>query len=224
MTLEQLSSFRYIKSDALDHYYSIFIIQTSSCLATFTIHHSPETSLQIQALILTQSHSIMRSPSYPTGTLALLTLFAVGSNALCLGSCANWGFVAMTAVTNLGTTSVTGKCGVSPAGSLPIPPPGGLTCSGGKELNTPASAQCLADCGKAYTSGMAKTPTATISGVLGGQTLTLGVYALTTPGATIGAGTTLTLNLAAGSTDTSAPSLSFRYPAHLPWAMRQVSP
>ncbi|ERF69427.1 hypothetical protein EPUS_07831 [Endocarpon pusillum Z07020] len=143
----------------------------------------------------------MRSPSYPASSLALIALFAVGSNALCLGSCADWGFVAMAAVTNLGTTSVTGKCGVSPAGSLP---PLGLTCSGGKILNTPVSAQCLADCGKAYTSGMAKPITATIAGALGGQTLTPGVYDLTTPAGTISAGTTLTLNLPAGSTDTSA--------------------
>lgn len=143
----------------------------------------------------------MGSPTYFASILALLALFAAESNALCLGTCNNWGFIANAAVTNIGTTSVMGKCGVSPGGSLPAT---GLTCSGGKELNTPSAAQCRADCTSAYTAGMTKPTTRTVSGVLSGQTLLPGVYALTTPGGTIGASGTLTLNLPPDSLDTTA--------------------
>lgn len=129
--------------------------------------------------------------------LALLTMPKV--DALALGSAAKYGVLASTGISNAGTTNINGKCGVSAAGAIT----GAPTCSGGTELNTPVSLQGLTDCKAAYNRGITLPTTGTISTPLGGQTVYPGVYKFATSVA-IGAGTTLTLALPAGSTDTSA--------------------
>lgn len=142
-------------------------------------------------------HAALFSP------LALTLLFLITipkADALALGSAAKFGVLGSSGITNSGTTSVTGKCGVSAAGSIT----GAPTCSGGNQVNTADSLQALNDCKAAYNVGNSL-PVAggAISSALGGQSLTPGVYKAATS-ATIAAGTTLTLNLPAGSSDTSA--------------------
>jgi hypothetical protein len=132
----------------------------------------------------------MKSITISAYGLALLTVFVEQSSALCLGTCAQFGAICSTTLSNAGATSITGKCGVSPAGAVT----GAPGCSLGTETNTVTSAKCRTDCGTAYTNGFALAGGTPNSGVLGGQTLTPGVYDIAA-GATIGAGTTLTLNL-----------------------------
>lgn len=122
--------------------------------------------------------------------LALLPVFIERSTALCLGTCANFGVIGSTSIANTGVTSITGACGVSPAGAVT----GAPSCSLGTEVNTAKSAKCRTDCTSAYTCATSLPAGTANSGVLGGQTLNPGTYDISA-GATIGAGTTLTLNL-----------------------------
>lgn len=122
--------------------------------------------------------------------LAFFTIFIERSAALCLGTCANYGVLGSTSITNTGVTSITGRCGVSPAGAIT----GAPSCSGGTDVNNPTSAKCRTDCTTVYNDAIALPAGTANSGVLGGQTLNPGVYDIATS-ATIGAGTTLTLNL-----------------------------
>lgn len=133
----------------------------------------------------------MKSTTISAYGLALLTVFIERSTALCLGTCADYGVIASTSISNAGVTSITGECGVSPAGAVT----GAPSCSLGTQVNNANSAKCRTDCTSAFTCAIGLPAGSANSGVLGGQTLTPGTYDISS-GATIGAGTTLTLNLA----------------------------
>ncbi|WP_204165980.1 ice-binding family protein [Streptomyces sp. NEAU-S7GS2] len=91
-----------------------------------------------------------------------------------LGSAATFGVLANTAITNTGSTVVTGDLGVSPAGAVSGFPPG--TVTGTIHVNDAVAAQAQADLLIGYGNALLQPVTATVATELGGTTLTPGVY------------------------------------------------
>ncbi|MBB5640048.1 ice-binding family protein [Cryobacterium roopkundense] len=113
-----------------------------------------------------------------TAALALDTSVILPEPAVKLGTAGTYSALAGTSVSNSGATTLTGNVGVSPGTVLTGFPPG--ITSGSTHVNDSQSAQAQADLTTAYADAGARTPTATLSGDLGGRTLTAGVYASTT--------------------------------------------
>ena len=136
------------------------------------------------------------SRNYP-GLLASLGFVALacvvspawGQN-VSLGTAANFGVLAGSAVTNTGPTVVTGNVGVFPGTSISGFPPGSIV-SGFQHSADSVAQQAQSDLNTAYTDAATRACGTTIpGGLLGGLTLTPGVYCM-------GAGNltgTLTLN------------------------------
>jgi hypothetical protein len=103
------------------------------------------------------------------------TTSACGIAPVVLGSAANFAVLAGSTVTSVGPTSVTGDLGVSPGTAVTGFPPG--TVVGAQHAGTPTSAQGIADLTTAYNEAAGRTLCpVTVSGNLGGQTLTPGLY------------------------------------------------
>lgn len=92
-----------------------------------------------------------------------------------LGSAANFAVLAGATVTNTGLTTVTGDLGVSPGTAVTGFPPG--TVNGTIHAGNPTAAQ--ADLTTAYNNAAGRTGGASVSGNLGGLTLTPGLYTST---------------------------------------------
>src|ERR1019366_5644457 len=101
-----------------------------------------------------------------------------------LATAATYGILANSAITNTGSSIITGNVGVSPSGTIT---PGAWTVSGTTDLNDTASATALASASSAFSSmqtlGLAGS---TIPSELGGQTLTPGAYKFASGSAGIG--------------------------------------
>jgi hypothetical protein len=91
-----------------------------------------------------------------------------------LGTAANFGVLAGTTVTNTGPTVVNGDVGVSPGSAVTGFPPGAV--SGTIHAADAVSAQAQSDLTTAYTDAATRGPATLVSGDLGGQTVTPGVY------------------------------------------------
>jgi hypothetical protein len=92
-----------------------------------------------------------------------------------LGAAANFAVLAGSTVTSTGPTLVTGDLGVSPGSSVTGFPPG--TIVGALHAADPTAAQAVADLTTAYNDAAGRTLCAvTLSGNIGGQTLTPGLY------------------------------------------------
>ncbi|MDP1921337.1 MAG: ice-binding family protein [Myxococcales bacterium] len=103
------------------------------------------------------------------------TTSACGIAPVVLGSAANFAVLAGSTVTSVGPTSVIGDLGVSPGTAVTGFPPG--TVVGAQHSGTPTSAQGIADLTTAYNEAAGRTLCpVTVSGNLGGQTLTPGLY------------------------------------------------
>lgn len=115
------------------------------------------------------------------------------ASPIALGLAKTFGAIAGSTLTSTGTTLITGDAGVYPGTSITGFPPGvitGITTAGGT-----ASQNAEADCLTAYNNAKALVPTFALPAEdLGGVTLSPGVYTFPTLGATLGAGTTLTLS------------------------------
>lgn len=95
-----------------------------------------------------------------------------------LGSAGNFAVLAGSTLTSTGPTSVTGDLGVSPGTAIVGFPPG--IANGGQHAGDPTAAQGIADLTTGYDDAAGRTLCAvTVSGNLGGQTLTPGLYAST---------------------------------------------
>jgi hypothetical protein len=90
-----------------------------------------------------------------------------------LGTAGNYAILAGTAVTNSGLTQITGNLGVSPGTVLTGFPPG--TISGSQDVANAAAQQAQSDLTAAFSDAAGRTPTASVTGDIGGQTLTPGV-------------------------------------------------
>jgi len=93
-----------------------------------------------------------------------------------LGGSTNFVILAGSAITNTGGTNVTGDMGLSPGSSVGGFPPGNL--NGTLHINDPIAAQAKLDLTAAYNdlAGRTSTDIVTLSGNIGGLTLTPGLY------------------------------------------------
>jgi hypothetical protein len=91
-----------------------------------------------------------------------------------LGTAANFGVLAGSTVTNTGPTVVNGDVGLSPGTAVTGFPPG--TVVGTIHAADAVAAQAQIDLTAAYNDAATRGPAAIVSGDLGGQTLTPGVY------------------------------------------------
>lgn len=91
-----------------------------------------------------------------------------------LGVAANFGVLAGTTVTSTGLTNVTGDLGVSPGNAVTGFPPG--TVTGTEHINDTTAAQAQTDLTTAYNNLAGRTGATNVSGNIGGQTLTPGLY------------------------------------------------
>uniref|UniRef100_UPI000B00D743 ice-binding family protein n=1 Tax=Nocardia vaccinii TaxID=1822 RepID=UPI000B00D743 len=107
-----------------------------------------------------------------------------------LGTASTFAVLGATTVTNTGATAITGNLGVSPGTAVTGFPPGTVT-GGAIHAGDAVAAQAHTDLQAAYTDAAGRTPTATVTTDLGGQTLTSGVYHAV---AGIGLNGTLTLD------------------------------
>lgn len=96
-----------------------------------------------------------------------------------LGGTANFALLAGSAITSTGATNITGNMGLSPGTSIGGFPPGILV--GTKEINTNLATQGKLDLTAAYNdvAGRTSTDIVTLSGNIGGLTLTPGLYKTT---------------------------------------------
>jgi uncharacterized repeat protein (TIGR01451 family) len=106
-----------------------------------------------------------------------------------LGSAGSFAVLAGATVTNTGATSITGDLGVSPGTAVTGFPPG--TVTGTQHDGDAVAAKAQSDLTAAYNDAAGRTPATSISGDIGGQTLTPGVYRAAS---SIGITGTLTLN------------------------------
>lgn len=91
-----------------------------------------------------------------------------------LGTAANFGVLAGTTVTNTGATTVHGDLGLYPGSSVTGFPPG--TVTGTKHINDTVAALAQTDLTTAYNNLAGRTGATNVSGNIGGQTLTPGLY------------------------------------------------
>jgi hypothetical protein len=119
----------------------------------------------------------------PMGLLVVALLVALGlfgSDALAaqstvgLGTADSFAVLAGSTVTNTGPSTINGDLGVSPGTAVTGFPPG--TVHGTIHAADAVAGQAQSDLTTAYNDAAARTPAATVSGDLGGRTLTAGVY------------------------------------------------
>jgi hypothetical protein len=111
-------------------------------------------------------------------TSALMLVFASTAVAaqppVGLGTAGSFAVLAGSAVTNTGPSVVNGDLGVSPGTAISGFPPG--TVNGTVHAADAVAGQAKTDLTTAYNDAAGRTPPASVSGDLGGQTLTPGVY------------------------------------------------
>jgi hypothetical protein len=106
-----------------------------------------------------------------------------------LGTAGNFAVLAGTTVTNTGLSNITGDLGVSPGTAVTGFPPGIII--GAQHDGDAVALQAKSDLTAAYTNAAQWTPATSVSGDLGGQTLTPGAY---NSASSLGLTGTLTLN------------------------------
>ena len=114
---------------------------------------------------------------------------AAGPASVGLGTAADFAVLGGSAVTNTGPTVVNGNLGVSPGTAVSGFPPG--TVNGTIHVADAVAAQAQSDVTTAYNDAAGRTGAGTVSGNLGGQTLTPGIYKSES---SLGLTGTLTLN------------------------------
>ena len=122
--------------------------------------------------------------------LPLLALSAF-ANSVNLGTAGSYAVLAGSAVTNTGSSTLTGDLGVWPGSAVTGFPPG-VVVDGSMNVNNAAAQAAQADLNIAYNAAAGLAPTGTLTGKnLGGMTLTPGVYFFASSAQLTG---TLTLN------------------------------
>jgi Ice-binding-like len=94
--------------------------------------------------------------------------------AVGLGAAGGFAVMAAATITNTGPTTVSGDIGLSPGTA--VTGQGSLTVHGTIHAADDAASQAQSDLVTAYDDAAGRTPDAVVSGDIGGQTLTPGVY------------------------------------------------
>jgi hypothetical protein len=112
----------------------------------------------------------------PDANPEVIPVQTVTMPAVALGGAASFAVLAGSAITSTGATNITGDLGLSPGTSIGGFPPGILV--GTKLINEPLSIQAKLDATTAYNdlAGRTSTDIVTLSGNIGGLTLTPGLY------------------------------------------------
>jgi Ice-binding-like len=126
--------------------------------------------------------------------LGLVMALQVGAQAATqppvgLGTASSYVVLAGTAVTNTGSSTISGDLGVNPGAAVSGFPPG-LVTNGTQHTAGPVALQAQSDLTTAYLDAAGRTPFTSVPVELGGRTLKPGVYA----GGTLGLTGTLTLD------------------------------
>jgi hypothetical protein len=125
----------------------------------------------------------IRSGRWRAGLLAVVVLAALAwpvydalaaQTPVGLGTAGSFAVLAGSAVTNTGPSTLGGELGVSPGTAITGFPPG--TASGATHAADAVAGQAQSDLTTAYNDAAGRTPAVTVSGDLGGLTLTSGVY------------------------------------------------
>ena len=128
------------------------------------------------------------------GVCAVLTLVAspaaAGAQSVGLGTAESFAVLGGSAVTNTGSSVISGNLGVSPSNTVTGFPPGTVV-NGSIHAADAVAAQAKADLVTAYDDAAGRASTGAIAADLGGSTLTAGVYS---SASTIGLTGDLTLN------------------------------
>ncbi len=111
-----------------------------------------------------------------TGNPIVIPIQTIVMATVPLAGASNFAILAGSAITSTGATSVTGDLGLSPGSSVGGFPPGIL--NGTKYINDPIATQAKLDLTAAYIDAAGRTSTdiVTLSGNIGGLTLTPGLY------------------------------------------------
>jgi len=136
------------------------------------------TSLSLVSVILLsgcKSDELTSNTDNPTG----IPVQSTPQSTVELGAAANFAVLAGSAITSTGATNITGDLGLSPGTSIGGFPPGILV--GTQLINTIQSSQAKLDLTAAYNdiAGRTNTDIVTLSGNIGGLTLTPGLYKTT---------------------------------------------
>nr|6EIO_A Chain A, Antifreeze protein [uncultured bacterium] len=115
-------------------------------------------------------------PTTPGTTTTVIPLQTTVQTPITLGSANNFAVIAGSSVTNTGATNITGDLGLSPGTSIGGFPPGIL--NGTLHINDAIANQAKLDITTAYNDAAARVASdmVTISGNIGGLTLTPGLY------------------------------------------------
>jgi len=154
-------------------------------------------------------HSTIRALGL--GSLIAGACVCAQAQTIILGTSSSYAVLASTTITSTGTTILTGDLGLSPGTAVT----GSPTVTGSSHINDPTAATARADATTAYNQLAALTATQSLTGDLGGRTLTPGIYNFGTSAGLTGTLTLDGLNQVAplfvfqiGSTLTTATSSS----------------
>jgi len=141
------------------------------------------TSFAIASLVLivackknTTTSSSTAVPSGSSTNPVVIPTQTTTQNAVALASTYSFAIIAGSAISNTGATTITGDIGLSPGTSIGGFPPGVL--SGTQHINDAIANQAKIDLTAAYNDAVGRTSTdiVTLSGNIGGLTLTPGLY------------------------------------------------
>lgn len=115
-------------------------------------------------------------PSPSNANPVVIPIQTTGQAAVALGSTSTLAVLAGSSITSTGATTITGDMGLSPGTSIGGFPPGIL--NGTQHINTGTATQAKLDLTAAYNdlAGRTSTDIVTLSGNIGGLTLTPGLY------------------------------------------------
>lgn len=134
------------------------------------------TAIAITSLALLAGCKKTDSPASTPSTPIVIPVQTTTHTPVPLGAAAGFAVLAGSAVSNTGATTVTGDLGLSPGSSVGGFPPGILV--GTQHINTGTANQAKLDLTAAYNDAAGRTSTdiVTLSGNIGGLTLTPGLY------------------------------------------------
>jgi hypothetical protein len=117
-----------------------------------------------------------KKDSNDPGNTVVIPVQTIVMPAVPLAGAVNFAILAASSITNTGATNITGDLGLSPGSSIGGFPPGILV--GTQHNNDPLAAQAKLDATTAYNdlAGRTSTDIVTLSGNIGGLTLTPGLY------------------------------------------------